>query len=224
VNIVVGSAWRNSSGHVGRYLAQIAELVKHVGPLHHVRVIAVEGDSTDMTHQSLAMNSSVQNIETEIVKCDHGGPRFGSTEEPARFVALSKVCNAILDAVRETDDVLVYVESDLLWDAHTVGSLIDMAVREDGGYHVFAPYIAAGQMFYDIWGFRKLNGERFSPFYKGGESLEEVSSVGSCLVMKTDVARLCRVRNDYCLVGWCEDVRSRGFRIAIHPAFKVRHP
>jgi hypothetical protein len=231
MNIVVGSAFRNASGHVVRYLNQVLALRAHAGPAHRVRVIAAVGDSSDETETMLTRNASARALPLTIAPCDHGGPSFGSTEQPERLKALSKVGNAIFEHVTEADDVLVYVESDLLWDSHTIGSLVDMAVRRDGGYDVFAPLIFAGPHFYDIWGYRALNGDRFSPFapyYIGlgmdDSGLTEVGSVGSCLVMRREVAQKSRIKNDYCLVGWCEDARANGFKIAVHSGFKINHP
>lgn len=227
MNIVIGSAFRNSAHYVPRYLDQVAQLKKHAGPKHSIRVIAVEGDSSDNTEGALMLSSMAKHITMQVVKHEHGQPWFGSTENTERLKALSQVGNAIFNSVRDSDDVLVYVESDLLWDFHTIGSLIDMAERRDGGFDVFAPMVFAGSFFYDIWGFRK-NGERFvpmKPYHIGMEiGLTEVDSVGSCLVMRGEIARKCRIRNDYCLVGWCEDARANGYRIAVHPDFVVRHP
>jgi hypothetical protein len=226
MNIVIGSAFRNSTRYLIRYLNQVARLKLQLGKSYNVRVIAVEGDSTDSTE---AMLRSVQGIDIQVVKHEHGGPVFGSTEHVDRMVALSKICNAIFDAVNDKDDILFYVESDLIWDALTAQLLIEYAARREQGYDVFAPMPFAGANFYDVWGFRGLDGERFAPFapYHSSmrdESLNEVSSVGSALVMQARVARKCRVKNDYCLVGWCEDARSKGYRIAVDPSLRIAHP
>jgi len=224
VNIAVGSAFRNSAWRLGQYLARVQALRDHAGRDHVVRVIAVEGDSKDNTYELLRTAGPLVSVR----KCSHGGPIYGSTERPERMKALSRVGNAIFEAVREDDDVLVYIESDLLWDPHTIGSLIDMAIRRDGGYDVFAPLVFAGLSFYDVWGFRK-DGARFAPFppYHSGlakTGLTEVDSVGSCLVMRGDVARDVRIENEHCLVGWCESARSKGYRIATHAEFRITHP
>jgi len=226
VNIAIGSAFRNASHFVHRYIAQVRRLQEHAGPDHTVRIIAAEGDSVDDTRLALMRAATDAGLGIEFVECSHGKRWFGSTEEVERLETLSKVGNAIFNGVRETDDVLLYVECDLLWDPHTVGSLIDMAFRRDEGFDVFAPMVMAGEHFYDIWAFR-MRGERFgpfAPFARLNAGLTEVDSVGSCLTMRGSVARECRIENDYCLVGWCEGARQRGYRIAVHPGFKVHHP
>jgi hypothetical protein len=223
VNVVIGSAFRNATPYLIRYLNQVARLKLQLGKAHTVRVIAAEGDSSDSTR---AMLESVQGIDIQIVPCDHGGPVFGSTEHVDRLTALSKIGNAIFNAVRETDDVLVYVESDLVWDSVTVAKLIEHTATRPND--VFAPLVFAGANFYDVWGFRGLDGERFSPFAPYHSSLSdgftEVSSVGSCLVMRAEVARKCRIKNGYCLVGWCEDARANGYHVVVDPSLRVAHP
>ena len=225
MNIVFGSAFRNSGSRALTYLERVVAF-RDLVPWHQVRVVAAEGDSTDNTREVLATGAAYHRLPIEILRCDHGGPVFGSTEHPERMTALSKVGNAIFDAVRHEDDALVYIENDLTWKAETIRQLVNAAVNYTG-YDVIAPMVMASTAFYDIWGFRGLDGERFSPFapyhpsYKSNEVFE-VASVGSCLVMRGHVARLCRIRNDYCLVGWCEDARSKGFRIAVRPDLIVR--
>lgn len=225
MNIVVGSAFRNFGSNVRRYINQVVALQRHAGEEHHVRVIAVEGDSRDNTRAMLTMVSEQAHVDLELVTCNHGQRHFGSTEEPERMVALSKVGNAIFGAVRETDDVLLYVECDLLWEPSHVGTLIDMAADRRFGIDIWGPRMMAGAAFYDIWGYRHLDGSRFSPFEDPGDKLaQEVSSIGSCLAMRANVAREIRITDDYCLVGWCKNARAAGYRIGCYWPSVVNHP
>jgi len=234
VNIAIVSAWRDSAHNVRRYMAQAVALQKHIGPSHTVSVIAVEGDSTDATQETLQREGEAAHaragVHTYTYEFDQHTPRFGSTEAPERMAALSQLGNAMLDCVQEQHDVVVYVESDLLWNAHTIGSLADIANEQRDGVDVVAPMVMAGDCFYDIWAFRGLDGNRFSPFYPFHPSLNfqgptPVNSVGSCLVMKGDVARNKKNRMvDGALVQWCDTARSNGYRIAAHANFKVTHP
>jgi hypothetical protein len=223
MRIVVGSAFRNCAPGALLHLEQVAALRDLVTP-YPVRVIAVEGDSIDTTRAALQLGAQRHGLELDLVTCNHGGPPFGSTEAPERLAALSKVGNAIFDAVRETDDALLYVESDLRWTADTARRLLNAAVNLNG-YDVIAPLVMAGPAFYDIWGFRGLDGRRFSPFVPYYPGLDgqpfEIGSAGSCLAMRGAVARTCRIRNNYGLVGWCEDARAQGYRIAVYPALQV---
>lgn len=225
--IAVGSAFRNAEHYALRYMQQVQRLKEHAGPNHQVRVIAVEGDSTDRTREALLGCALTCGLDLDLRTCNHGHPPFGSTESPIRLAALSEVGNTILNAVRSTDDVLLYVESDLLWDSHTVGTLIDMAMRRDEDFDIFAPMIFAGPLFYDVFAYRK-NGERFIPFHPYHialkDGLTEVDSCGSCLAMRAEVASVVRIPDGNALIGWCDEARRQGFHIAVQPQLRVMHP
>lgn len=226
MKVAVGSAFRNMGPRVMLYMERVAAL-RDALPNDTLRVIAAEGDSTDNTRDALKLAADYHDVRLNFVECSHGQRIFGSTEEADRMIALSKVGNAIFEGVQD-DDVLVYIESDLVWDAATIISLIHNARERTGGYDVFAPIVMAGKAFYDIWGFRGMDGERWIPFFPYHKecamqdpehgtvypAMVEMSSVGSCLVMQGCVARVCRIRRNYCLVDWCEDARYHGYRIA----------
>lgn len=195
-----------------------------------MRAVAVEGDSTDSTARDLKRGVQTRDLDLTVYTHNHGGPVWGSTENPARLAALSGVANKILDGVRESDDVLLYVESDLIWTPESIYQLIGY-LDELKGVDVVAPLVFAGRHFYDVWAFRGLDGNRFSPFPPYHADLTEttsdctfVSSVGSCLVMSERVARQVRICNGQALVGWCEEARRLGYGIVVAPNVRVEHP
>jgi hypothetical protein len=228
--VAIGSAFRNSaSWQVERYFTQVyryeKELIKHGWGC---RVIAVEGDSiTDETRQSIEKWADIYCIELNLVQANHGGPEFGSVESLERFAALSKVGNAILERVEVDDDIVVYVESDLLWRPDTLLRLGSQVLEKD--LDVVSPLVFAGQHFYDVWGFRGLDNARFAPFHPyhsmlNLDGLTEVSSVGSCLVMRAQVANDCRIIDNECLVGFCKDARNKGYKIWVDARERINHP
>ena len=228
MQIVVASAFRNAAYFVPRYLDQIVRL-RDVLRTHTVRVLAVEGDSSDdTTRRSLTIGAKAWDVDLQLVECHHGGPEFGSTESPERMEALSLVSNTIFANVRHDDDILVYVESDLRWDPSTIAVLIDEASQ---GQYVIAPLVFAGALFYDVWGFRGLDGQRFSPFAPYHSSLEghpnevvEIASAGSCLVMPSNIGASVRIPDDNALVGWCGQARRQGYFIGVHTGLRIQHP
>lgn len=232
MRFVVASAFRNAAGQqITRWMDQVINLRSELRQKHfcYLRAVAVEGDSRDATRaqlQALADKMKPQ-FELEIVTCNHGGPVYGSIESLQRMEALSKVGNAIFDSVRDNDDILVYVESDLIWDGTTISALVDHVVT--GEVDIVAPLIFAGDNFYDVYAYRGLDGSRFSPFppYHASltqSGLTEVSSVGSCLVMRGEIARKIRIVNNGALVGWCEQAREQGYKIWVDPSLSIRHP
>lgn len=228
MNIVVGSAFRNSSYYLKRYMHQVFLLKEHAGKDNSVRLIAAEGDSIDTTREDLQGLAEMYEINLQLLDVSHGHRPFGSTEDPVRMRALSDVGQSIFDEVTEEDDVLVYVESDLIWSVEVIGTLIDCAVKEDHGYHIFSPFIFAGSAFYDVWAFRK-DGRRFSPFYPYYPAMQmsglfEVDSVGSCLIMKSEIARSVPDMKENALVEWCKNAKEQGYKIAVAPGYHIYHP
>jgi hypothetical protein len=225
VRVAVISAFRDAAGQqVARWLGQVAGLAA-ARPGWSVRAVAVEGDSRDRTRDELVDGARARGLELELVTANHGGPRWGSVEDPRRMAALSLVLNAGMGAARIDDEAVLYVESDLLWDADTAVRLLELVSAE---HPVVAPLVFAGEHFYDVWGFRK-NGQRFSPLppYHAElvpTGLTEVDSAGSCLAMLSVVARSVRVKDGNALVGWCAEARAIGYRIHATSDLSVRHP
>lgn len=229
MNVAIGSAFRNSVGRgLVRYFEQVVALCVHA-PHARFRLIAAEGDSTDGTRDQLGRLAESFNLPLTFVPCDHHGPVFGSTEAQDRMDALTVVGNAILGGVEPDDDVLLYVESDLLWDAATAWALVLAAGYRGDGFDAVAPLVmSAPGVFYDIYAYRK-DGARFGPFppYHPGlqvQGITEVDSVGSCLAIRGEVARAVRMPPGGVLVGWGAAARAAGYRIGVAAGLQVRHP
>lgn len=224
--VAIGSAFRNSAGaQIERYFTQVRKLSRDLRERgDSLYVISVEGDSTDNTIREL--DAHLEDMHSVRISHNHGGPWFGSTEAPARFEALQGVGNAILNAVPITVEVFIYVESDLVWASEVILDLIDR-VRINN-CDVVAPMVFAGDLFYDIFAFRK-DGQRFNPtppFHPGiiPRELTEIDSAGSCLVMRGAVARMCRIPAEDGLVGFCRNVREANYKIWLDFDRMVRHP
>jgi len=235
VQVVLASMFRNSSRYLDRYGAQCAALrdaLQQRGDT--LRLIVAEGDSTDDTPVMLPkVLQEHHGLPATILKVDHGGPEYGSVNSPARWAQIALVCNVILEKfakARPKPEAFIWVESDLIWDAPTMLALLDHLV----GVDVVCPLCYAKSkengIAYDVWGARK-DGRCFDssrPYHpalrdwRGG--LVELDSSGSCLVMRGDVAAQCRFAPEDAIVGWCRDMRAKGFRLWLNPALYVVHP
>ena len=239
--------FRNSSRYLDRYGAQCAALrdaLQERGDT--LRLIVAEGDSTDDTPVMLPkVLQEHHGLTATILKVDHGGPEYGSVNSPERWAQIALVCNVILEKfakARPKPEAFIWVESDLIWDAPTMlallGHLIATDPHPDGsvkpGVDVACPLCYAKSkengIVYDIWGMRKdgvwFNSSR--PYHQalvgwqGG--LVELDSSGSCLVMRGEVAAQSRFAPEDAIVGWCRDMRAKGFRLWLDPALYVVHP
>ena len=229
MKLVVLSFFRNAAGgQVQRFMQRVADLAEAHRDVH---VVAVYGDCVDNTAESLQAHADVRSIPLTLVSHDHGGPVYGSTEHPDRLRALSGLANAGLDAVLSLTKgacVVLYVESDLIWDAQTVLRLMDKLDKTRDA-DVIAPLIFAGENFYDVYAYRGLDGLRFSPqkpyhHLLHHTLLTEVSSVGSCFVMEGWVLKDSRIRNEQALPGLWQQARKLGHRVYVDPTEKVQHP
>jgi hypothetical protein len=230
-NVVMLSAFRNSQpAHIERYFRQAnayRNALKERGWGFRLRV--VEGDSTNNdVWRNVIKIAAKYDLTCYLHDASHGGPVFGSVVSEERFKALSKVGNTMLELVQPDDDIVVYVESDLIWIPETMLRLGSFVL--DCHLDIVSPLVMAGDSFYDVWAFRGLDQSHFAPFkpyhscLNDSSYLTEVYSVGSCLVMKGEVARKCRIINDNCLVGFCEDARSKGYKVWVDSKIKVNHP
>jgi hypothetical protein len=236
--VVMLSAFRNSlKSHLDRYFRQASayrDALKERG--WEFRLALVEGDSlTPDTWNGIISRAQFHDLTCRLEIADHGGPEFGSVVSEERFKALSFVGNKMLSLVEPEDDIVVYVESDLIWRPETLLHLGSQSLELN--LDIVSPLVFAGENFYDVWAFRGLDGSHFAPFKpyhsslavdfvtRGNRSgLTQLSSVGSCLVMKAWIARECRIIDNECLVGFCRDARNKGHRIWIDSRVSVNHP
>ncbi len=239
---VISSIFRNSGSYLDRYIGQVTNLVADLflRDATQVHLLLVEGDSTDTTWQDLPLQiillrrqlkpKYLDRLSFDISKKDHGGRLYGSIESDDRWRNISAVCNHLLDRVPEDADRLIYVESDLLWQPQT---MLNLTTHLDHGFDAIAPmcfHLPTGA-FYDTWGHRK-DGVRFSPHIPhhaalaaNTEPLVAIDSAGSCIVMSGAVARTARfVPPEHGIVGFCNDIRAKGFRLMLDPRERVLHP
>ena len=226
MNLVIVSFFRDSEsrGQVQRFFQQVHDLKNASG--FDIRVVAVEGDSRDKTPMAIIRHASMCGVPLELVTRAHGRRYFNSTEELERFEALSFVGNGGLEAVRQEDELVFYVESDLLWDAHTI---IRCLAQVHPGMDIVSPLVFAGAAFYDVFAFR-AGGQRFSPHppyshvLNGQNHPVEVDSVGSCLCMRGEVARNVRIPGNEVIIGFCRVAREQGYHVFVDPRERIQHP
>jgi len=236
MRVVLGSIFRNSTPYLDRYFAQVGALANELRERGDtLRPILAEGDSTDGTFEQLQERTTAlqaEGVACELIQVSHGGPEYGSVDKAERWRNISRVCNALLDLVQPDDDMLIYVESDLIWEPATMLQLLHNASLTGVGVAVPMCFLDGTRQFYDIWGHRRnsLNFQPHAPFHPDletwrGATLLGMDSAGSCLVMLADVARRSRFDPaDQGIVGWCASIRSLGQGIWLDPSVTVVHP
>lgn len=222
--LVVASAFRNSESYIDRYFEQIDQLREY----HPLRLVLAEGDSTDDTLWELEQRLEGSEVD-QLLRVDHGGPDYGSTNKPERWAQLAYVWNTILDFLHlADDDIFLLIESDLGWAAEPIARLVSLAPRM-GAVAAMSMHTPTGN-FYDIWGHRGLDGKRFAmkpPYHdslKGGRRLIPIMSAGSCIAVRGDVVNAgVRFSNEDGIRGFCESIRDHT-ELWLNTAVEVWHP
>jgi hypothetical protein len=191
-----------------------------------------EGDSTDGTLARLTELTRL--FDARVIDVTHGGPAFGPVVNMQRFRQLAYVANTIWEQLPADMDAMVWVESDLIWEAETLLRLIDRLAT----YPAVAPMVLdslpatgaqANHTFYDTLVFRR-NGVRFAkplpyhadvPAANGG--MLRVDSAGSVLAMRAEVARGVYVPIEDVLIGTCRMIYEQGGSVWVDTGLTVWH-
>lgn len=230
MSVAVLSIVRNGAAYVDRYAAQVAGLRDRLAP-EPVRIVMVEGDSTDATVAVLLAAARAHRLELQLLHHDHGGPEYGSVDHVERWRNVSATFNVGFAALRQANDgYVLMVDTDLVWQPADIVRLLDWL--EPGRLDAVAALAMhhTGRA-YDTWGSRGLDGVpfRFEPPYhpslEGASGLVAVSSAGCCVGVTGQVARTTEFRYpELANVGWCQDMREHGYALWLDPTVKVVHP
>lgn len=219
-NVTIVSAMRDSLSGLQAFMTRFYALDY---PPAQVRLIVVEGDSTDGTPQALREWADKEK-RLRVVTCDTGAPHYGSVIDSDRFRVLATVFNAGLDAVdlRWSSHVL-FVPADV----HYEPDVLDRLMAHD--LDLVAPFFwgPGGAWFYDTWGFSR-DGAQFSNFPRTAlpdyEGPVKMDTVGGVILMRADVLRA-GVRYSIWDVdrGLCAAAQAHGFTVWADPTTHVRH-
>ena len=222
MNICLCSAFRDSCEYLQRYLAQVTALdeVLHARG-DKLSFVWGEGDSTDHTRRTL--NAARFRFNAVVVDCSHGGTVFDSVVVAERFRQLAHVGRCIFAEIPKTADVVVWVESDLVWQPETIVGLID---RLGDDVAAVAPSIILhrdgwpSNTWYDTHCYYTADGKHFKhrpPYHVANTGgMMEMGSVGSCVAMDAVLARAVTI-DERVIMGICEDIRKMGGRIWYDP-------
>lgn len=190
--------------YLPRYFEQ---MLKTSERFEKMRVVVLEGDSTDQTRELLelareqAPTHPTAPFQLDVVRYDTGGPYWPSVDHEDRWRQLATCWNRCLAELQPTQ-YAVCVESDLVWDVETLSRLLELI----GEWHVVYPLLWSTQddVLYDIWGFRK-NGLRFSPSPPhhpewDGSPVFQVDTGGGMIVTTGDVMAKARWADEMCIL------------------------
>lgn len=224
--VTIVSPFRDYGVQLPDYVQRVQNLL---WPAEALRVVCVEGDSTDDTWARL-QTWALQDRRVSLVKCDTGKPRYGSVIDPERFAALAQVFNAGLNAADlDWGDFVLVLPSDI---AYAPDLLQRLAAHS---FDLVAPFVwLPDGRFYDTWAFgRRVDGvvRYYGNFPRGelgrlfGEGPVAMETVGGTLLIRADVLRAgCRYTADEVDRGLCRCAWAHGFKVWADPTTHVDHP
>lgn len=221
--LTLGTVFRDATPYLGRWRDQVNNLAAiWDGPIH---VIAVEGDSTDGTYDALKA-SPPNTAEFTLLHVEHGGPKYGSEDEPQRWKQLGLACNGVLSHASLNPTTFVYIESDLVWAPSTIRALISNLV-EVPAISPMSFILNHPNLFYDSWGHVK-DGRMFDmrhPYHPGvGTEIVEIDSAGSAFAVRAEYVDQIGFSAKDCIKGIGRTLRKAGGALYLDPRLSVYHP
>lgn len=221
-NLTICTPMRDCAHRLAAYRRQVESLHTPAG----LRVIVVEGDSTDNTREALHAWAAADPMVT-VLRHDTHGPKWGSVVHPKRFRQLAEVFNVALEAVDlEWSHYVLFLPADIVYQPDLAARL--MAHRVD----IVAPLVWQNERFYDVWAFSRF-GANLPPFTRGQlaeqmaaepTDLWDMDTVGGTVLLDADVIAE-GVRYGKRLVDreLCEQARLLGFGVFADPWTWVWH-
>lgn len=235
MNIAVCSMFRDSQVWCGQEINQVdryfRQLMKQTCGFKNITVVGMEGNSVDNTMEKLQEyvdmfpNVHIYNQTNEY-------DTVASIENDNRLKGLSRVGDMLISKVLQIEDLdyVLWIESDLIFDISLIKDLLFAASHYTQRDCIIAPmiYLDKKGIFYDTWGFRELDGTRWTERHRERVALtnplKEMSSIGSCALIDANLLR-CGVRfGQGAFVELCERARHIGGKVYVDVNTKVYHP
>ncbi len=216
------SALRQGSRYTKSFIHQRRALTEKGYEIGSINIV-VDGDM--LTDEALIEASGDGRMRI-VFEGKPGAPTCFMRE---RSVAWARTGNLALEnSLNTPSDFTLWVESDLCFPC----DLIELLMAS--GRDIVAPVVMLGDSFYDSWGFRDLAGRRIDSLAalqslpRTPGSLIELSSVGSCLLFRTELlsmgVRMPGAYEDGLLVGFCLAARAKGARVYCRYDALIVHP
>lgn len=227
MNVVLGSMFRDATGYLSTYFEQVEglrTLLEDRGD--RLRVVAVENDSRDDTHEVIDRWLFGHFADGVLIRAHDDCPYHPSVDIPERWRHHAWVANHVLEDLTDEDDVIVYVESDLIWDPVEMLALIDHT-KDNKAWTASVFHRQRGARWYDSWG-TTLDGEPFhgmGPYHAAwGPETIRVDTCASVLACPVGLAQVTRFQPEDAFKGWCRDLYAHGTQVWLDTRLAVIHP
>lgn len=225
MNVVMCSCFRNSVSYIPRYFDQTEALAMALyqrGDL--LSLVLGYGDSTDGT-DAMLFEAATLSIGARLIDCSHGGPAYTSVVDADRFKQLSYIGNLIFANVPVDAGAVIWCEADLVWEPGVIVKLINHLSWHAAAAPMVMEKSSGG--FYDVFSHR-LNGvnfQKYPPYFPGWPTskMTKLTSAGSVLAMRGNIARKIVVPQEDVIVGVCRQIYENGGEVWLDPTLNVFH-
>lgn len=228
--IGVGTLFRDSIRHKNIEINQVQRFFQQLDnqDFQDFHIVALESNSIDNTLEVL---KGYENSRTDFTLIEHEEPNpppVRSHVNPQRIGNLSKQANIVIDKLKNTCEYTIWIESDLIIPPVLFSTLLEIEKLDN--VVMLAPMIYINRMgrrkyFYDTWGFRFLDGRNFGTNIRLDKHsrYEQVSSVGSCAIIKTGLLNSGINFGNNGFVHMCSEAIKVG-SILIDKKIEIEHP
>jgi hypothetical protein len=214
--------WRNDAA---RSLEARAEhlLAKTAGP-HGLRWLWVVGDCSDDTERILRRIARASRKDVRVLRRDTG---VVGEDTYTRRLRTSASGTSMFQEIHPSADFVCLHESDLRSPQNVIERLLAVSAREPVcGWPVID--LPTGRQFYDIWAYRDLAGNHFSPHpphAKGWQRHDpfQLGSMGSLFLAPAELVRG-RVMFTDGLVDVCRQWQAEGVRVWCDSRVVIEQP
>jgi len=227
-NIAITAPFRDGAGYLAEFIEQINSLDY---PAENIRIFCIEGDSKDNTWQLLT-DWVLSDKRVKLIRYDTGQPKYPSTVNPDRFRHLSKVFNTCLASSLADGwaDYVCLIPSDVIFGPDLLKGLLQH--NKD----IISPMYWTGDhpngsRFYDIWGYKDLEGIPFPPRSFAWYQTEfptdgpvQLQTTGGVMLSRREVLEAgCRYTETDVDHGLCWTATEKGYTIWCDPQTHIIH-
>jgi len=219
--IAILSMWRNDSER--RLLDRVTHLNSKTcdtHPLRHLWIVSVGDDCSDGTDNLLAHYAN--ELDMDVTMVVESTTVTGDSVESIRRRA-SRSATRLFEEVLPSDDYVLLHESDLTSPDNVIDLLLP-TVESTGGPVAGWPTLTRNgeTIFYDIWAYRDIDGDRFTHGVKL-DAVTQVTSFGSVWLAEAGLVRG-REITDEGIVELCGEWMVEGVGMFVDPSIPVVQP
>lgn len=216
--------WHNKNiDHIEKYFQRM--LQQDIG-FDNLDFFFIEGDSTDNTAEKLLEKKSIYNNIKYLEINRHVKTHYnGMVADQTRLTGLSSLGDTLLNNINDKYDYVLWIESDLIIETNLISSLVETRLQINHGPVIVSPFVKLGDLFYDTWAFKEINGKSWSNNKTTSNKLTPMNSVGSCALIDFEIIKNGIRFENGAFINLCDQARNQlSAQIYCDERIIINHP